>query len=68
MGGQSISGFIERIGWLRLLGPILVRNPYFTDYLVKDICNSLDVKYKANTNGMAYKAYDEYIKNFHGEQ
>ena len=51
-----------------LLGPILVRNPYLTDYLVKDICKSLDVKFKANTDGMAYKAYDEYIKNFHGEQ
>ena len=51
-----------------LLGPILVRNPYFTDYLVKDICDSLDVKFKANTDGMAYKAYHEYIKNFHGEQ
>ena len=51
-----------------LLGPILVRNPYFTDYLVKDICDSLDVKFKADTDGMAYKAYHEYIKNFHGEQ
>ena len=51
-----------------LLGPILVRNPYFTDYLVKDICKLLDAKYKKNTQGMAYKAYHEYIKNFHGEQ
>ena len=51
-----------------LLGPILVRNPYLTDYLVKDICDTLDVKFKADTDGMAYKAYHEYIKNFHGEQ
>lgn len=51
-----------------VLGPILVRNPYFTDYIVKDICKSLNVKYKKNTKGMAYRAYDEYIKNFHGEQ
>ena len=51
-----------------LLGPILVRNPYLTDYLVKDICDSLDIKFKDNTSGMAYKAYHEYIKNFHREQ
>lgn len=51
-----------------LLGPILVRNPYFTDYLIKDICDSFYIKYKEDTNSMAYKAYDEYIKNFHGEQ
>ena len=51
-----------------LLGPILVRNPYFTDYLVNEICKDLNVKFKANTGGMAYRAYHEYIKNFHGEQ
>jgi len=51
-----------------LLGPILVRNPYFTNYLVKDICNILDIKYKDKSEGMAYNAYHEYIKNFHGEQ
>lgn len=51
-----------------LLGPVLVRNPYFTDYLVNEICKSLDVKYKELDEGMAHKAYHEYIKNFHGEQ
>ena len=51
-----------------LLGPILVRNPYFTDYLVNEICKDLNVKFKANNGGMAYRAYHEYIKNFHGEQ
>ena len=33
-----------------------------------DILNDLNIKFKANTNAMAYKAYHEYIKNFHGEQ
>lgn len=51
-----------------LLGPILVRNPYFTDYIVKSICDNLDLTFKVDTKDMAYKAYDEYIKNFHGEQ
>lgn len=51
-----------------LLGPILVRNPYFTDYIVKKICDDLGLKFKIDTKDMAYKAYNEYIKNFHGEQ
>ena len=29
-----------------LLGPILVRNPYFTDYIVKSICDNLDLTFK----------------------
>jgi CobQ-like glutamine amidotransferase family enzyme len=51
-----------------LLGPILVRNPYFTDYIVKKICDDLGLKFKIDAKDMAYKAYNEYIKNFHGEQ
>ena len=49
-----------------LLGPLLVRNPYLTEYFVKEICNQLDIKYKkTNRKTLDYKAYQEYLKNFH---
>jgi len=49
-----------------LLGPILVRNPYFTDYLVSLICKELDVKYQKDTKDkISYRAYYEYLKNFY---
>ena len=42
-----------------LLGPILIRNPYFKDALLKYI--GID---KVNTKLVDYKAYYEYLKNF----
>lgn len=42
-----------------LLGPILIRNPYFKDALLKYI--GID---KVNTKLVDYKAYHEYLKNF----
>ena len=51
-----------------LLGPILVRNPYFTDCIIKGLCDSLGCEYKEDKNDMAYKAYDEYLKNFYENQ
>jgi len=52
-----------------LLGPLLVRNPYFTDYLVKEICKYADIKYKtSNKEDLSYKAYHEFINNFYKNQ
>lgn len=42
-----------------LLGPILIRNPYFKDALLKYI--GID---KVNIKLVDYKAYHEYLKNF----
>lgn len=42
-----------------LLGPILIRNPYFKDVLLKYIGIN-----KVNTKLVDYKAYHEYLKNF----
>lgn len=42
-----------------LLGPILIRNPYFKDALLKYIGIN-----KVNTKLVDYKAYHEYLKNF----
>lgn len=52
-----------------LLGPLLVRNPYLCDYIIKDIFNNLNIKYsKPNYNDTDYKAYHMYIKNFYEEE
>lgn len=52
-----------------LLGPILVRNPYFTDHLVMNVCKYLNIKYnKPKINDSSYKAYEEYKKNFYGNE
>ena len=47
-----------------LLGPILIRNPYFLDYIVKLLLENKDIEYKKQDKDIAYKAYDEFIKNF----
>ena len=44
------------------LGPLLIRNPHFTSYIVKAI---LKKKYKKPKPTFEDKAYDEYIKNFY---
>ena len=47
-----------------LLGPLLVRNPYFLKYLVKELLSSKDIKYKEVKEDISYTAYREFIKNF----
>ena len=47
-----------------LLGPILIRNPYFLDYIVKKLLENKNIKYQSVNKGIAYKAYDEFLKNF----
>ena len=52
-----------------LVGPLLVRNPKLCDLLVKDLCLKFEVKYKEpKTDNVAYKAHDEFIKNWYQEQ
>ncbi len=46
-----------------LVGPLLIRNPYLTDYILKTLINN----YKVNEDNIEYKAYHEYLKNFHVE-
>ncbi len=48
-----------------LLGPLLVRNPYLLDEIVKEILKFHKLSYKgSNKDDVSYKAYHEYIKNF----
>ena len=41
-------------------GYVLVRNPYFTSYIVKKICNINGIKFKEVYNDFEIKAYENY--------
>ena len=47
-----------------LLGPILIRNPYLLEYIVKELLESKNMKYEKLSSGISFKAYDEFLKNF----
>jgi len=46
-----------------LLGPIFIRNPYFTEYIVKEILSQKHIPYKEYKEPVEIKAYQEYKKN-----
>lgn len=47
-----------------LLGPIFIRNPYFTDYLIEELFTYKKLNYTKMQKGIEYQAYQEYLKNF----
>lgn len=51
-----------------LLGPILVRNPYFTEYFIKALLDSKNIPYKYYSDNYELKAYQEYQKNLLNEK
>ena len=50
-----------------ILGPILIRNPYFTEYLVKQILKEKKIEYQEYHDKNEIKAYNEYKKNLLNE-
>lgn len=46
-----------------IIGPLLIRNPYFTDYLLKELCKIKNIKYIPQEN-TSKKAYKKYLENF----
>lgn len=46
-----------------LLGPIFIRNPYFTEYIVKEILKAKNLDYTPYKDEDEIKAYQEYQKN-----
>ncbi len=50
-----------------LLGPLLIRNPHLTDYIIKNILDSYNYPYKEIKNTPDYQSYHEYLKNFYHE-
>lgn len=47
-----------------LLGPLLIRNPYFTNYLIKNICLKFNIEFNEVYDELEIKAYEEYKGNF----
>lgn len=46
-----------------IIGPLLIRNPYLTDYLLNKVCKSKKLKYKS-LDVTAKEAYKKYLENF----
>lgn len=46
-----------------IIGPLLIRNPYFTDYILTKLCNDKNLKYKS-LDETAKIAYKKYLENF----
>lgn len=45
------------------VGPLLIRNPYFTDYLLEALFKEKGYEYIPKTDTVEYKAYHEFVKN-----
>lgn len=45
-------------------GPVLIRNPHFTDYLLKILFKNKKMIYKEDNTGIEYEAYQKFIENF----
>ena len=43
-----------------IIGPLLIRNPYFTDYLLKELCKTKKLKYDKSDEDQI-KAYKKYL-------
>ena len=46
-----------------IIGPLLIRNPYFIDYILTKLCNDKHLKYKS-LDETAKTAYKKYLENF----
>lgn len=51
-----------------LLGPLFIRNPYFTEYIVKEILSQKKLPYTPFHSELEEKAYQEYVKNILDEE
>lgn len=51
-----------------LLGPLFIRNPYFTEFIVEKILKEKEIPYTNYIDEIEIKAYHEYIKNMVNEE
>lgn len=49
------------------IGPLLIRNPYFLDYILSDVCKKKGLKYKIHKNTCEKVAYHKYLEHFKRE-
>lgn len=47
-----------------IIGPLLIRNPHLTNFIVRDILDKKNIGYIPITNTFDFKAYNEFVKNF----
>ncbi len=47
-----------------VIGPLLIRNPYFTDYILENLCKKKKIKY-TKSDELSIKAYKKYLSNFY---
>ena len=47
-----------------IIGPLLIRNPYFTDYLLSKLCKDKNLKY-TKSDEISIQAYKKYLSNFY---
>ena len=47
-----------------LIGPLLIRNPYFTNYIIQRILENSAIEYQDLTEDISCLAYQEYLKLF----
>ena len=47
-----------------IIGPLLIRNPYLTDYILSNLCKSKKLKYNTSDE-TSIKAYKKYLSNFY---
>lgn len=62
-------GFSDNIHYknffgMMFIGPVLIRNPYFTNYLLEILFKDKGYEFKPICDTIEFKAYDEYLKNF----
>ena len=46
-----------------IIGPLLIRNPYLTDYILNKLCKDKKLDYKS-LDELSIKAYKKYLENF----
>ncbi len=49
-----------------IIGPLLIRNPYFTNYILSKLCEDKNLKYE-NLDELSINAYNKYLENFNIE-
>lgn len=63
-GTNAKEGFTyKNVYATHLIGPLLIRNPYFADYILNNLCKCKDLKYIIEDTTLK-KAYKKYLENF----
>lgn len=49
---------------MNLIGPVLARNPYFTNYILEILFKQKNIDAKLRTDTIEFDAYNDYVENF----